>query len=152
MADPAAIDELKDVEQTVSTLLASHQMPTPATFRYDYLGMPFDAGIRREAGGGAQLVVRGRLGNLPYSAESVGARNLLRTVIDAGMDLPLAEINLDRKQSIVVRGTMTFPSMPSPATVAAGAAAITIAVKPVCELVVKCHQMTGKNTGLQKSA
>lgn len=148
MAETAAQENLRDEEQIVSTLLASHQMPMPATFRYDFLGMPFDVGIRRGENGSAQLVVRGRLGNLPFSAESVEARNLLSSVLDAGGSLPLAEINLDRKQAIFVRGTMAFPSVPSPATVAAGAAAITIAVKPVCELVVKCRQMTEQ--GLSK--
>lgn len=152
MAELAGQNDPQGVEQAISTLLASHQMPMPATFSYNFLGMPFDVGVRRDPEGGAQLVVRGQLGKLPYSAESTDARSLLNSIIDAGQSLPLATINVERKQAIIVRGTMTFPSVPSPATIAAGTAAITVAVKPVCELVAKCHQMTERTTGLQKSA
>ena len=140
--DPAAQHKLEDVEQTVSTLLASHQMPLPATFSFDFLGAPFDVGVRRCSEGGAQMVVRGRLGNLPYSAVSVIARDLLSSVVDAGRSLPLAEISVDGKQSIVVRGEMNFSTVPSPANISAGAAAITVAVKPVCELLAKCRGMS----------
>ena len=152
MAEPAAQDQVTDVEQAVSTLLASHQMPMPATFSYDIFGMPFDVGVRRFGDGGAQMVVRGRLGTLPYSAESVEARNLLNSVVDAGRSLPLAEISVDRKQVIVVRGEMTFPSIPSPATVAAGAAAITVAVKPICELMTRCCGVSSRQPAWQRSA
>jgi hypothetical protein len=105
--------------------------------------MPFDAGIRRRPEGGAQLVVRGNLGRIPYSAESTTARSYLHTVIDAGRSLPNASIDVDRRQTIIVRGEMKFPAVPSPATVAAGAAAITIAIKPICELVAKCRRAGG---------
>lgn len=152
MADLAGQDDLTGMEQAVSTLLASHQMPMPATFSYEFLGMPFDVGVRRDSEGSAHLVVRGQLGTLPYSAESADARSLLTSIVDAGQSLPLAEINVERKQAIVVRGTMSFPSVPSPATIAAGAAAITIAVKPICELVAKCRQMMDRHTGWQQSA
>ena len=109
-------------------LLTSHRMPLPATFSFNYLGMPFDVGIRRMAKGGVELVMRGRLGNIPYSAESVAARKFLLSVVEAGRSLPMIDINIDRKQGIVIRGIMTFQAIPSPATVAAGAAAIAIAV------------------------
>lgn len=152
MAVSAGQGDLQGVERTVSRLLASHQMPLPATFSYDFLGMTFDVGVRRDPEGSVQLVVRGQLGNLPYSAESVDARNLLNSIVDAGHSMTLAEISLDRNQAIVVRGAMTFPSVPSPATIAAGTAAITVAVKPVCELVVKCREITDQNTAWQQSA
>ena len=51
----------------------------------------------------------------------------------------MIKINIDSKQSIVAQGMMTFQAIPSPATVAAGAAAITIAINPVCELIAKSH-------------
>ena len=122
-------------------LLTSHRMPLPATFSFDYFGMPFDVGIRRLEEGGAELVVRGRLGNIPYSAESVAAREFLLSVVEAGRALPMVDINIDRKQAIVARGIMTFKASPSPATVAAGTAAIAIAVKPICELIVKSQDI-----------
>ena len=124
-------------------VLASHRMPLPATFKFTYYGMAFDAGIRRGPDGGAQLVVRGNLGHIPYSAESTTARKYLHTVVDAGRYLPNAAIDVDRRQAIIVRGEMNFPKVPSPATVAAGTAAITIAIKPVCELVAKCRKAGG---------
>ena len=36
---------------------------------------------------------------------------------------------------------MVFQAIPSPATVAAGAATIAIAIKPVCELIAKSHHL-----------
>ena len=123
------------------SLLNSHRMPLPATFSFNYYGMPFDVGVRRRAEGGAELVVRGKLGNLPFSAESVPARDLLRSVVDAGRYLPMVDVDIDRRQAIIARGTMTFEAVPSPATVAAGTAAIAMAVKPVCELIVKSNDL-----------
>ena len=140
MIDPVLKDDLPQAEQSASALLASHRMPLPATFAFERYGTRFDVGIRRNAeGGGAMMIVRGNLGVLPYSAEAKAARNHLRAVIDAGSALPSAEIRLDSRQMIVVRGSMTFSAAPSPATVAAGVAAITIAIKPVCELVATCR-------------
>lgn len=125
----------------VSALLTSHSMPLPATFSFIYLGMPFDVGIRRRAEGGAELVVRGRLGNIPYTAESVAAREFVLSLVDAGRHLPMVDVNVDRNQVIVARGLMTFPSVPSPATVAAGTVAIAMAVKPLCELIIKSRDL-----------
>ena len=143
MADPALKDELQADRPSESKLLASHRIPLPATFQYNCYGTSFDVGIRRGPDGSAQLVVRGNLGHLPYSAESATARSYLHTVINAGTALPNAEISVDRRQGIFVRGQMNFPAVPSPATVAAGTAAITLAVKPVCELVAKCRKAGG---------
>ena len=119
----------------------SHRMPLPATFSFDYLGMSFDVGIRRMAEGGAELVVRGRLGYIPYTAESIAARELVLSLIDAGRRLPMVDVNVDRHQAIIARGLMSFPSIPSPATVAAGTAAIAMAVKPLCEFIIKSRDL-----------
>ena len=121
-----------------SALLTSHRMPLPATFSFDYFGMPFEVSIRRMAEGGAELVLQGRLGSFPYSAESVAAREFLLSLVDAGRYLPLIDLNIDRKQSIVAQGMMAFQAIPS---LAAGAAAIAIAIKPVCELIAKSHHL-----------
>jgi hypothetical protein len=40
-----------------SALLTSHRMPLPATFSFDYFGMPFKVSIHRMAKGGAELVI-----------------------------------------------------------------------------------------------
>ena len=121
-----------------SALLTSHRMPLPATFSFDYFGMPFEVSIRRMAEGGAEFVLQGRLGSFPYSAESVAAREFLLSLVDAGRYLPLIDLNIDRKQSIVAQGMMAFQAIPS---LAAGAAAIAIAIKPVCELIAKSHHL-----------
>ena len=144
MADiTAAIDTMAG-NSDVPSLLMSHTMPLPATFSFSYSGMPFDVGIRRMAEGGAELVVRGRLGNIPYTAESVAAREFVLSLIDAGRHLPMVDVNVDRNQVIVACGLMTFPSAPSPAIVAAGTAAIAMAVKPLCELIIKSHDLPGE--------
>ncbi len=141
MTDLAAHIDPQTSHTDGPALLTSHRMPLPATFSFNHLGMPFDVGIRRMAEGGVELVMRGRLGNIPYSAESVAARKFLLSVVEAGRSLPLIDIIIDRKQSIVVHGKMTFQAIPSPATVAAGAAAIAIAVKPLCELILKSRDL-----------
>jgi hypothetical protein len=126
----------QDSGQIKMKLLASHNMPLPATFSYEYEGNKFDVAIRRcPESSGAELMVRGNLGNLPYTAEAPVARQHLKTAIDLRGDLPYANITLDSKQSIIVRGHMTFGAAPSPATVAAGTAAITMAIKPICDLI-----------------
>lgn len=125
-------------------LLTSHNMPLPATFRYEYQGKIFDVAVRRRGeSGSAELMVRGNLGNLPYTAEAPVARQHLKTAIDLGGELPFANITLDSKQAIIVRGHMKFEGLPSPATVAAGAAAITMAIKPICDLV-KSFENSGR--------
>ena len=111
MPDLAPQDELEENPVSGSKLLASHRIPLPATFRYACYGTSFDVGIKRQPDGGAQLVVRGNLGHLPYSAESATARSYLHTVINAGTALPNAEINVDRRQGIFVRGKMNFPAV-----------------------------------------
>ena len=116
-------------------------MPLPATFSFDCFGMPFDVGIRRLREGGAELAVRGSLGTIPYSAESLPARDLLQSVVDAGRSLPMISVEVDRKQTIIVRSHMSFRAVPSPANVAAGVAAIAIAVKPLCDLVLKSREL-----------
>lgn len=112
-------------------------MPLPATFSFSCFGMPFDVGIRRLSEGGAELAVRGRLGPIPYSAESVAARNLIQSVVEAGRCLPMINVDVDHRQCIIVRSLLNFRAVPSPANVAAGVAAIAIAVKPLCDLVVR---------------
>jgi hypothetical protein len=124
-----------------ATLLNSHRMPLPATFSFRYMDVPFDVGIRRKHEGGAELVVRGKLGTIPYSAESVTARDFLQTVVDASRHLPMVDIDIDRKQTIIARGILDFKAAPSPATVAAGTAAIAMAVKPVCDLIAKSRDL-----------
>jgi len=138
-----AINSLADNTDNAdrAALLTSHSMPLPATFRFTYLDVPFDVGIRRKPEGGAELVVRGKLGNIPYSAESVAARDFLQTVVDASRNLPMVDIDVDRKQAIIARGMMAFQSVPSPATIAAGTAAIAMTVKPVRELIVKSQDL-----------
>ena len=120
-----------------SSLLNSHRMPLPATFSFKSFGMPFDVSIHRGAEGGANLVVRGNLGNIPYSAESPSAREFALSIVEAGHHLPMVNISVDRKQAIIALGTLNFPTIPSPASVAAGAAAIAIAIKPVCDVIAK---------------
>jgi hypothetical protein len=142
VADPVLKDVMAEGDPPGSALLASHRIPLPATFAFDCYGTRFDVGIRRSPDGGAVMVLRGNLGILPYSAESKAARNHLHAVLDAGRSLPNAEISLDSRQTIVIRGSMTFSTIPSPATVAAGTAAITIAVRPVCELIAACRLLS----------
>ena len=120
-------------------LLSSHCMPIPATCRFNSFETVFDAAIRRSPEGGAQMVVLGRFGELPFTVEARDIRRQLSKIVDASASIPYADISLDRSQSIVVRGQITFNGIPSPAMVAAGATVISIALKPVCDLVNSCR-------------
>lgn len=117
-------------------------MPIPATFRFNAFETVFDAAIRRNPGGGAQMVVLGRLGELPYSVESKDLRQQLSKIVDANTQIPYADISLDRSQSIVIRGQIAFNGIPSPAMVAAGGTVISVALKPICDLVNDCRNST----------
>lgn len=120
---------------------ASVPLRLPATFSFSCYDTSFDAVIVHGSGRSARLTVRGQLGVLPYSAESPMARSHMRAVVDAGRELPFAEISLTSTQAIVVRGTMDFPDVPTPASVAAGTSVIVVAMKPVIELMAACRAM-----------
>ena len=122
-------------------VLASRSLALPATFSFTCYETRFDAAVVRAPEGGARMTVRGDLGTLPFTAESPTVRRYMRAVVDAGTDLPFAEITLTRTQTIAVRGTMDFATPPSPAIVAAGTAAIVVAVKPVVQLIAACRAM-----------
>ena len=141
MADITAITGTLSGKTDGPALLTSHRMPLPATFSFNYFGMPFEVGVRQVEEGGAELIMRGFLGIIPYSAESVAARELLFSVVRAGRNLPMVDLNIDRKQNIIARGMMIFQTIPSPANVAASASAIAIVVKPVRELIVKSYDL-----------
>ncbi len=85
------------------------------------------------------MVVRGQLGDLPFTVESKEVRRQLTQIVDASAQIPYAEISLDRTQSIIVRGQVAFNGIPTPAEVAAGATVITVAIKPICDLINGCR-------------
>lgn len=121
-------------------LISSHALPLPARFSFDRYGVRFDAAVGRSDGPGARLMVTCQLGYLPFSAESHVLRRYFHALVDAGTGLPMAEITLDRRQALWLRGEMSFPGTPSPAFVAAGTAAIALSVKPVVELIALGRQ------------
>jgi hypothetical protein len=130
-----------DVAETFG-IAASGPIRMPATFTFDCYGIPFDAAmVVAENESGARLTVRGRLGTVPYSAECPTTRQYMHAIVDAGKELPFADLSLTSGQAVVARGTMDFPEMPSPASVAAGASVIVVALKPVIELMTACREM-----------
>jgi hypothetical protein len=140
MVDAAQNFEEASMIDNNPMLLSSHCLPIPATFRFNSFDTIFDAAIRRSPEGGAQMVVLGRLGELPFSVESRDIRRQLGRIVDASSQIPYADISLDRSQSIVVRGQIAFNGIPSPAMVAAGATVISVALKPICDLVNSCRE------------
>jgi hypothetical protein len=125
-------------------IAASIPLKLPASFTFTCYDTAFDAVVVHGSGKGARLTVRGQIGTLPYSAESATARRYMHAVVDAGRELPFAEISLTSSQAIVVRGTMDFPDQPTPASVAAGTSVIIVALKPVIDLMSACRDMAGK--------
>jgi len=122
-------------------IAASVPLKLPASFTFSCYDTSFDAVVIQAAGSGARLTVRGQIGTVPYSAESVTARRYMHAIVDAGRELPFAEISLTSAQAIVVRGTMDFPAQPTPASVAAGASVIVVALKPVVDMMTACRKM-----------
>lgn len=125
-------------------IVASVPLKLPASFTFSCYDTSFDAVVVHGSGSGARLTVRGQLGTLPYSAESVTARRYMHAVVNAGKELPFAEISLTSSQAIVVRGTMDFPDQPTPASVAAGTSVIIVALKPVIDLMTACRDIARK--------
>jgi hypothetical protein len=122
-------------------IAASIPLKLPASFTFSCYDTSFDAVVVHASGDGARLTVRGQIGTVPYSAESVTARRYMHAIVDAGRELPFAEISLTSAQAIVVRGTMDFPAQPTPASVAAGASVIVVALKPVIDMMAACREM-----------
>ena len=107
----------------------------PATFGFDCYDTRFEVAVVRNGDDGAKLVVQADLGALPYSAESVLARQYIKAVVQVGEDLPYAELSLSHKQAITIRGTMEFPERPAAAIVVASTGIIAIAVKPIIDII-----------------
>ena len=124
----SAIDEKRGPD-----LLASHYIPMPATFRFDLCGKRFDAAIRSHKDGGAELVVRGTLGRIPFSAESAEARRHVQSLVDAAQLIEDTKVSVDKSQVVFARRIMSFKSKPPPSYVAAGTAVMAISLKPLCE-------------------
>ena len=95
----------------------------------------FNTAIQRFPESGAQKVVLGRLGELPFNVESKKIRRQLSKIIDSSSQIPYSDRSLNRSQSIVVPGQIIFNGIPSPAMVAAGATVFSVALKPICDLV-----------------
>ncbi len=125
-------------ESAGSGVLASHYMPLPATFRFACAGRRVDAAIRSNRSGGAELVLRCLLGHVPFSAESAGARQHMRSLLRAASLLPNTTVSIDKNSAIYVRRQMVYSSSPPPSYVVAGAAAIIVSLKPLQELLDKC--------------
>jgi hypothetical protein len=95
----------------------------------------FDAAIRRSPESGAQMVVLGQLGELPFRVQSKKIRRQLSKIIDASSQILYSDISLDRNQTIVLPGQIIFDGIPSTAMVAAGATVFSVALKPSNNLV-----------------
>lgn len=115
--------------------LCSGAISLPATFGFACYNTRFDVAVVRNGDDGAKLSVQANLGSLPYSAESMLARQYIKAMVQVGSDLPYAELSLSRKQAITVRGTMEFPDHPAQGIIVASAAAIAIAVKPIIDII-----------------
>ena len=111
------------------------ELGLPMTFSFDCYNTRFDVAVVRNGDDGAKLAVQAQLGALPYSVESMFARQYIKAVVQVGRDLPYAELSLSRKQAITIRGTMEFPNHPAPAIIVASAAVIAIAVKPIVDII-----------------
>ncbi len=107
----------------------------PMTFSFACYNTRFDVAVVHNGDDGAKLAIQAQLGTLPYSVESMFARQYIKAVVRVGRDLPYAELSLSRKQAITVRGTMEFPDHPAPAIIVASAAVIAIAVKPIIDII-----------------
>lgn len=114
-------------------VLASHHIPLPATFRFEFCGRRFDAAIRAEKTGGAELLIRGLLGHIPYSAESVESRRQIQSIVDAAKLIEDTDVTVDKNNAVYARRLMSFTSKPPPSYVVAGTAVMAISLKPLCE-------------------
>jgi len=94
----------------------------------------FNTAIQRFPESGAQKVVLGQLGELPFNVESKKIRRQLSKIIDSSSQIPYSDRSLNRSQSIVVPGQIIFNGIPSTAMVAAGATVFSVALKPIFDL------------------
>ena len=71
-------------------IVASIPLKLPASLTFSFYDTSFDAVVVHGSGIGARLTVRGQIGTVPYSAESVIARRYVHAIVDAGKELPFA--------------------------------------------------------------
>ncbi len=116
-------------------VLCMGRVSLPASFGFVCYRTRFEVDVVKNGDDGAKLTVQAHLGALPYSAESMMARQYIKAMVQVGRDLPYAELSLSRKQAITVRGTMEFPNRPMQGTIVASAAVIAIAVKPFIDII-----------------
>lgn len=126
-------------------VLCMGQISLPASFSFVCYRTRFEVGVEPDGEQGAKLTVQAHLGALPYSAESMMARQYIKAMVQVGRDLPYAELSLSRKQAITVQGTMKFPDRPAMGVVVASAAVIAIAVKPFID-IISFFRDAGKST------
>lgn len=115
--------------------LCMGELSLPMTFSFACYDTQFEVAVVQNGDDGTKLAVQAQLGALPYSVESMFARQYIKAVVQVGRDLPFAELSLSRHQALTVRGTMDFPDRPAPAIIVASAAVITIAVKPIIDII-----------------
>lgn len=101
-------------------------------FRFSACGIQFEAEI---AGRSAPLRLRANLGKLPYSAESVEARSLTRSVLAATARLRRGHILLTPEHDMVLEGELAPPIPRTPACVIATAVALVLDFQPYLALL-----------------
>lgn len=106
----------------------------PLHFRFSCFGVPFEAHAQRGADG-TEVAVHGEVGPLPFSAESVQARQNITAILQSADVGSRARFVVGDGQAIMVEGRASLGAMPSPETIVATVATMLYPLKPYIELV-----------------
>lgn len=114
--------------------LGSFPARMPLKFGFQCFGIPFSA-VADNSPDGAVLSLAGQIRELPYSAESVQARQNLVAILEAACPDAKARFTVGERQEINIVGTTVIGPEPTPERIIAAVTAMLYPLKPYVDLM-----------------
>ncbi|MGE0746623.1 MAG: hypothetical protein AB7K86_15310 [Rhodospirillales bacterium] len=114
--------------------LGSFPARMPLRFGFQCFGIPFSA-VADHAPGGPVLSLAGQIRDLPYSAESVQARQNLVAILEAACPDAKARFTIGERQEISIVGSTVIGPDPTPERIIAAVTAMLYPLKPYVDLM-----------------
>ncbi len=118
----------------VDTLIDSHKPVFPLTFSFRCYGIEFSAdGYEGEEGPTPQI--SGKLGPIPYTAESTVNRKAIGEILSLSPEFLNLRMSLSEQNDVVVEGKLPLGGSITPSRIVATASAFVASAKPLIEVV-----------------
>ncbi len=123
--DPA-VPALPDIDRPFARLSEGGTL----RFGFEYYGIPFEGEVRH-VNGGAAIGIRGNLGPIPYSAESVTARREVLSVLAAARDFPYGRFTTTPDKCILLDADLAAETPVTPDRLLSGVTSILLSATPL---------------------